>query len=269
MKVYNGFLHQIPELAWMAAMIRNSFILVVVGGLLLAGTASAQGKKTPKAEDSKTSMAKVREDLVSATKQYKESLEKVLPYDEAKVKTAGESFEKRKSLLGQGIVSKREVEESERALAEAQSKLAETKKKMAEADSMLAEAMNDQLWKLPELPRGGYRATTALIRYNGPYDWSLKDAAKVEGFYESKFGRSLPISAYGQTAVHNELGFDHRNAIDIAIQPDSAEGQALMAYLRAEGIPFIAFRHAVPGSATGAHIHVGPPSHRITAGSGR
>jgi hypothetical protein len=255
-------------------MIRNSFIPAVVAGLLLAGLASPQNKKTQKGEDSKASIskagiAKVREDLVSATKQYKESLEKVLPYDEAKVKIASESFEKRKSLLSQGIVSKREVEESERALADAQSKLAETKKKMTEADSMLAEAMNDQLWKLPELPRGGYRATTALIRYNGPYDWSLKDAAKVESFYASKFGRSLPISAYGQTSVHNELGFDHRNAIDIALQPDSAEGQALMAYLRAEGIPFIAFRHAVPGSATGAHIHVGPPSHRIAGGSSR
>jgi len=137
---------------------------------------------------------------------------------------------------------------------------------MAEADSMMAEAMNDQLWRLPDLPRGGYRATTALIRYNGTAQWSLKDAGKVETFYESKFGRSLPISAYGQTAVHNELGFDHRNAIDLAVQPDSAEGQALMTYLRAEGIPFIAFRHAVPGSATGAHIHVGPPSHRMSAG---
>jgi len=256
-------------MGWKLPMTRNSFITAVVAGVLLAGLVVAQGKKGPKGEDSKASMTKVREDLVAATKQYKESLEKVLPYDEAKVKTASESFEKRKSLLGQGIVSKREVEESERAVAEAQAKLAETKKKMAEADSMLAEAMNDQLWKLPELPRGGYRATTALIRYNGPYDWSLKDAAKVESFYASKFGRSLPISAYGQTSVHNELGFDHRNAIDIAVQPDSAEGQALMGYLRAEGIPFIAFRHAVPGSATGAHIHVGPPSHRISGGGGR
>ena len=204
-------------------------------------------KKDPKSDKAGTNMARAREDLVTATKQYKESLEKLLPYQEQTVKSATDTLEKRKSLLDQGIVSKREVEDTERLLA----------------DSMMAEAMNDRNWKLPDLPRGGYRATAALIRYNGPYDWTLKDAGKIESFYESKFGRSLPISAYGQTTVHNELGFDHRNAVDIAVQPDSPEGQALMGYLRSEGIPFIAFRHAVPGSATGAHIHVGPPSHRL------
>jgi len=245
-------------------MIRNSLIPVVSVILSLSGMAGAQRRsKTKQEEKPATSMSKAREDLVTATKDYKESLEKLLPYEEQNLKLATDRLEKLNSLLAQGIVSKREVNDVERSVADAQSKLAETKKKMGEADNMMAEAMNDQLWKLPELPRGGYRATTALIRYNGPYDWSLKDAGKVETFYETRFGRSLPISAYGQTAVHNELGFDHRNAMDIAIQPDSAEGQALMGYLRAEGIPFIAFRHAVPGSATGAHIHIGHASHRM------
>ena len=31
------------------------------------------------------------------------------------------------------------------------------------------------------------------------------------------------------------------------------------------GIPFFAFYMAIPGSATGAHIHIGQPSHRISA----
>jgi hypothetical protein len=30
-----------------------------------------------------------------------------------------------------------------------------------------------------------------------------------------------------------------------------------MTYLRKAGIPFIAFRRAIAGSATGAHIHIG------------
>jgi hypothetical protein len=51
--------------------------------------------------------------------------------------------------------------------------------------------------------------------------------------------------------------------MDVAVHPDSAEGAALMSYLRSQGIPFIAFRQAVAGSATGAHIHIGYPSHRI------
>ena len=44
--------------------------------------------------------------------------------------------------------------------------------------------------------------------------------------------------------------------------PDGAEGQALMEFLRASGIPFSAFRMAIPGTATGPHIHIGQPSHR-------
>jgi len=84
----------------------------------------------------------------------------------------------------------------------------------------------------------------------------------VRAFFASRFRHGAPISADGQTVFHSRMGFDHSNAVDIAVGPDSAEGQALMNHLRAMGIPFIAFRRAVPGSATGAHIHVGIPSPR-------
>ena len=85
----------------------------------------------------------------------------------------------------------------------------------------------------------------------------------VRNFFASRFGRGAPISADGQTVLHSRMGFDHSNAVDIAVSPDSSEGQALMNHLRAMGIPFIAFRRAVPGSATGAHIHIGIPSPRV------
>jgi hypothetical protein len=58
------------------------------------------------------------------------------------------------------------------------------------------------------------------------------------------------------------LRFDHRNAIDVALHPDSKEGRSLLNYLRQVGIPFIAFRGVVLGAATGAHIHIGKPSPR-------
>ena len=61
------------------------------------------------------------------------------------------------------------------------------------------------------------------------------------------------------------MGFDHRNAIDVALHPDSPEGRALIKHLRGSGIPFVAFKNAVPGSATGPHIHIGKPSVRIAA----
>jgi len=58
------------------------------------------------------------------------------------------------------------------------------------------------------------------------------------------------------------LGYDHRNAVDVALHPDSAEGKALINHLQNQGIPFLAFLSAVPGVATGPHLHIGNPSHR-------
>ena len=73
------------------------------------------------------------------------------------------------------------------------------------------------------------------------------------------------MSAYGQTALHGRMGFDHRNALDVALHPDSPEGRAVMIFLRMNDIPFIAAWGAVPGQASGAHIHVGQPSPRLLA----
>ena len=84
----------------------------------------------------------------------------------------------------------------------------------------------------------------------------------IKPFFLSKFGRTLPVSAFGQTRLHSRLGFDHRNSIDVALNPDSREGRALLGKLRAFGVPYITFRKAIPGIATGAHIHVGRPSPR-------
>jgi len=95
--------------------------------------------------------------------------------------------------------------------------------------------------------------------------WRLSDSAKVESFFMAKFGRHLPITAAGQSALHTRWRFDHRQSLDVGLHPDSAEGKALIEFLREAGIPFLTFRRAVPGSATGPHIHIGRPSHRIGA----
>ncbi|HKY05048.1 MAG TPA: hypothetical protein VJQ56_09165, partial [Blastocatellia bacterium] len=196
--------------------------------------------------------------------EYKESIEQLIVLLEAKEKSAADIVEKRKALLAASVISKRELEDSERELQLAQTELATARKKIGEADLIIAEAKaEDQIAKLPPIPRGGYRTTAALIRFNGATRWVLSDAAKVQSFYVSRFGRQLPISAYGQTGTHNRMGFNHSNSIDVAVHPDSFEGMALMSYLRSAGIPFIAFRQAVAGSATGAHIHIGYPSSRI------
>jgi hypothetical protein len=232
--------------------------------ILLSIPIYAQKQKTAKPKNEvERRVEESRVTLVNASKDYKRSLETVLSFDEQALKDANNLVELRKVFVAEGLVSKRELEDAERKLAATQVKVNETRTKIHETEELIAEASGeDQLAKLSARP-GSYYTTAALIRYNGTSHWALTDIVKVQGFFTSKFKHSLPISAYGQSAVHDHLGFDHRNAVDVAVHPDSAEGQAIMTYLRSLGIPFIAFRYAVPGSATGAHIHVGYPSHRI------
>jgi len=85
-------------------------------------------------------------------------------------------------------------------------------------------------------------------------------APQIKNFYRQTFGKELPVSALGQSGTHDKMGFDHSNAMDIAINPTTKEGQAIMQYLDSQNIPFIAFDRAKPGVATGPHIHVGAPS---------
>lgn len=94
--------------------------------------------------------------------------------------------------------------------------------------------------------------------------WHLSDAAKVKDFFQSTFNRPLPLSSFGQSEIHNRWGLDHRNGMDVNLHPDSPEGRALIVFLRSEQIPFLTFRSAIPGVATGPHIHVGNPSPRVS-----
>jgi hypothetical protein len=120
--------------------------------------------------------------------------------------------------------------------------------------------------RLPVLPANGFSESTDATRFNGSFKWSLKEAPRIEKYFAQSFGRQLPVTALGQSATHNRLGFDHHDAMDVAVHPDSTEGKALIQELRKMGIPFIAFRGAVPGTSTGPHIHVGRPSTRVTRG---
>ena len=103
-------------------------------------------------------------------------------------------------------------------------------------------------------------------RFDGDGSFSTDTFNLVEKAFEFKFGKMMPVSAMGETAVHRSLGFDHRGRVDVAIAPDQPEGVWLRQYLAEHKIPYFAFRQAVPGKATGAHIHLGPMSTRLRLG---
>ena len=154
--------------------------------------------------------------------------------------------------------------------ARAREKVAEAQAQLKSAEVQFAEVMVEAEESAPKVrlssgPRvvGARVHTTAYIRSGGARAWSLSEAGAIKQFFMQRFGRALPIGAFGQSPLHDRLGYDHRNAMDVGLSPDSAEGQVLMEYLRASGIPFIAFHFAVPGKATGPHIHVGLPSHKF------
>ncbi|HZD41246.1 MAG TPA: hypothetical protein VE131_11025 [Terriglobales bacterium] len=239
----------------------------------LFGYADAQPKQAlahpsyrSKAVPGETELAKLRRQVIERMKESRASAEKLLALHKEEKDRLAALYRQRLMLYRQGMISRAQLNQVQRALATAIIRVDEDIKWIDEYDVALTEAtMRDELRGLPGLAPGGYSEKGRLIRFNGEAPWSLADAPTIEKFFFQKFGRALPISAYGQSPTHDRLGFDHRDALDVAIHPDSAEGRSLMAYLRRTGIPFIAFRSAVPGSATGAHIHIGPPSIRTLA----
>ena len=107
-------------------------------------------------------------------------------------------------------------------------------------------------------------AGKVYTKYDGSGIFTPSNLKMLEVDYLTRFAKPLPISADGETALHRSLGFDHRGRVDVAVTPDQPEGLWLMRYLESKRIPYFAFRAAVPHQATGAHIHVGPGSTKLT-----
>lgn len=103
----------------------------------------------------------------------------------------------------------------------------------------------------------------AVYRFEGFSAYEQELLSDIDAMYHQAFGSSPPVSAEGSTALHRAMGLDHTGRIDVALHPDSEEGQFLVYLLESLGIPYIAFRTAIPGQSTAPHIHVGPPSDRL------
>jgi hypothetical protein len=245
----------------------QSSVCAVILTLFAGGFAAAQTSATANMAGSS---------LIGSTEEYKAATEKLIPLQEADVKTATDKLEQLRKLVADGLVARNELEASEHALTMAQAKLAETKQLVTSADRLIAETKAaDELAKsqaaknkiaLAQANKIRSLTKPTILRYGGQAGVGssiIADLPTIQTFFLNKFGRTLPTSAIGQSATHNALNYDHRNAVDVALRPDSVEGQALISYLQSQGIPFLAFRAAVPGVATGPHIHIGNPSHRL------
>ena len=242
-------------------------VCVMAIALCVDVTAQRKSKKKPAPKQPPTELTKLREEYIKATNDYKASLGKLLPYYENEVKKAEEKLEQSKKLLADGLIAKSQLEESERVLAAAKQKIAETNRSMASADQQIAgvlveTAANEEIAKNLRLAKQSLVRTAAFTRYAGAGGWNIGDSWKVQRFFYDTFKQQLPIAVFGQGAIHDRWRLDHHNAMDIQLHPDGVEGRALLEFLQKNGIPYLAFRSAIPGTATGPHIHIGRPSHR-------
>ena len=253
-------------------MIKGKFIPLGVWCVVIVTALSfdvfAQRKTRKKSAPAPPSeLSKLREEFIKATNEYKASLGKLLPFYESDVKRAEEKLELSKKLLAEGLVARTQVEENERALALAKEKIAETNRQLASAEAQIAgvlveTAANEEINKNLRLANQRLVRTAAFTRYSGAGGWNIGEAWKVQRFFSDTFKKQLPIAVFGQGAIHDRWRLDHRNAMDIQLHPDGVEGRALLDFLQKNGIPYLAFRSAIPGTATGPHIHIGRPSHR-------
>ena len=170
-------------------------------------------------------------------------------------------------LVESGVISRAEAESTGADYDRAQTELhlAETRAKLIQqmAESLrlqkLIASYETQAESHPDW------AGKVYTKYEGGGYFNHADLGKIELAFTERFSKPLPISADGETALHRSLGFDHRGRVDVAVNPDQPEGVWLMQYLQKNKIPYFAFRMAVPGMATGAHIHIGTSSTKLIA----
>lgn len=173
----------------------------------------------------------------------------------------------RNQLVDAGVLAKAEIAPQVQELESRQSTL-----ELARGRRLLLEQLAAMAKAEIEFERAKEAALStpkdAMFRFDGATQFHIDDDLKsIESAYQKEFHTPLPVSALGQTALHEALGFDHRDRVDVALNPDQKEGVWLRALLERHGIPYIAFRDAVAGSATAPHIHIGAGSLRLRTAS--
>jgi hypothetical protein len=172
-------------------------------------------------------------------------------------------FERYQKLVAAGVLARAEIEPLQMELDSRRITVDLARNRAKLLEDLAAMARTESILMQPE--ESTVHDSRVMQRFDGDGVFSPADLRKVMSAYESKFHKPLPISANGETSVHRALGFDHRGRVDVALNPDQREGTWLLGYLQRHDMPYYAFRAALPGKATGPHIHLGPGSTRLRA----
>jgi hypothetical protein len=224
-----------------------------VRGLVEAGVAPRSALRAAERELQEARDEEILGRTLYATRLGVEDLSAMLGAASGRRERAVQALAEQEKLVTEGVAPaptlekrKQDLEYAERQweLAQSRARLVEELAEMARREAELAEQRDQEL----------------ALRFDGKGTLSPQEFLYVEKLYFDEHGRELPVSARGPTDFHRSLGFDHRDRYDVALNPDQQEGRWLVLLLNRLGIPYIAYRNAVAGKSSGAHIHVGLPS---------
>jgi hypothetical protein len=167
---------------------------------------------------------------------------------------AAEALTAQEKLVAEGVQPAASLNHPRQDLAHAERQL-----ELAQSRARLIEELAEMARREAELAE---EADQRFAFFEGKRILTDRDFFSIETAFFDQFSKPLPVSARGSTAVHRSLGFDHRDRFDVALNPEQEEGRWLLRLLDRLQVPYIAFRRAVAGKATGAHIHIGLPSPR-------
>ncbi|HYQ96871.1 MAG TPA: hypothetical protein VEO92_00775, partial [Candidatus Nitrosocosmicus sp.] len=202
-----------------------------IGAAFGQANKSRQTSTIPPGPAPDAELARLRADVLQKMRDSRAGAEKLIALREEQAKKLTEEYGKRRQFYHEGLISKAELDQALRSLEEAIARLEDDKRWLTDQDIAITEAsMRNELLDSMSPGIGVYSETGSLIRFNGDRVWSIADAVKIENFFFKTFGRGLPVSALGQTGIHDRLQFDHRNAMDVALHPDSREGRSLMSH---------------------------------------
>jgi hypothetical protein len=253
---------QDPEVSRAKAGIDKLRALVEAGAAPRAELEMAE-QKIADAEDS----AVLRRTLYGTGELTEEQAEAMVAATARRVERRRQALAKAQKLVDDGVASLLSLGTylEEFDLARRESDLAQSRADLSRQLAQMAKAEESYRQEMERAPSGEHKIAE---KFDGNGIFTSTELAHVEVAFAGHFGKPLPVSANGETAVHRALGFDHRGRVDVAVHPDQPEGVWLRGYLEQHRIPYFAFRQAVPGKATGAHIHMGPISTRLARSAG-
>jgi Fe2+ transport system protein FeoA len=175
---------------------------------------------------------------------------------ERRVLRAQNLVDERQKLLDMGIISQSEMAGVRNEVTSRTLVLELARNRVSLWEQLRQMAAEEQRMQLPTMQN-------SMLRYDGSVEFKLDVLPGIEKDFKTHFHYDLPVSALGQTAVHQGLGLDHRNRVDVALNPDQPEGLWLRSYLEKRHLSYLAFRSAIAGAATAPHIHIGSGSPRL------